>query len=712
MSLLSRMAFWKRPSDEVAEQMALARLLQELIVHPTPFMSQGGSQPNPTSLLNSVTGAPAIATRVIADRISGLEFQVVATRTVRKGTTEDEVLDDHPLKILLDHPSDWFSSRQIKRLIAQHTVTIGQAYLGKIMRGSIIPQALQPLPPDRIEPVGNGYRVDGYTMTSGVGGVENLAFDEVIRIWNPDPEALFASRGTLGPQARLANMLEYSEEHLRSFYETDATPQVVFEATDAAAEPMTDEGILNRFTKKWLQANHSRLGTKRGIPPFIAPGWHANILDAARTLTGTKELMEYARDAIMMAYGVPRSIAGDIVDANRAAAETNAYVFDVHTILPLSLAITDAFTRDLASMYPQNPGVKLSVRFKDFVAQDKAFRLEEETADLVGKVRNINQVRSDRDGLDPVSWGEDPVATIGQVPYDPEGFFELEDDMASAFEDDPERSRSSHRAQSFFTPDAEWKRQIQREKKYVPTFLRAMRTIFRDQLKLVLAKLDEFDDTPRARAIDANLLIDPEEWGRLFEVRVDPIREKAFEAIALETVAGLGGEEGTFIFTDSMRKVLREQGARLVQQVNTTTGKRLSRAVSEFQAQEIAAQIEAGTVVGEGAIPIAKRIERVFAVRNKEARTIARTEILKASQAAQLESYEVMEVEQKQWNTMRDAAVRDHHAEAEGQIVNRGEAFFVGGEMASAPGIGVGGGGLSPGNSINCRCFLTPVRAQ
>jgi SPP1 gp7 family putative phage head morphogenesis protein len=261
----------------------------------------------------------------------------------------------------------------------------------------------------------------------------------------------------------------------------------------------------------------------------------------------------------------------------------------------------------------------------------------------------------------------------------------------------------------FFSPDAEWQRQIAREKKFVPAFLRAMRTIFRDQEKLVLKKLEDEADAPRARAIDPELLIDSEEWGRMFAVRVEPIRQKAFLDTAIATVEGLGGDESTFIFTDAMRKMLRKDGARLVKQVNATTGKRLAAAVTEAEAEIIALELEGGVVAGQATETIAKRIQSVFAVRRKEARTIARTEILKASQSAQLESYQVMDVEQKQWNTMRDSEVRDSHDYAEGQIVDVGESFDLGGEAADAPGIGAGGGGLSAGNSINCRCFLTPV---
>ena len=126
----------------------------------------------------------------------------------------------------------------------------------------------------------------------------------------------------------------------------------------------------------------------------------------------------------------------------------------------------------------------------------------------------------------------------------------------------------------------------------------------------------------------------------------------------------------------------------------------------------IAESLQVSTAAGEGLSQSAARIRAVFTERRKNhARTIARTEILKASQQAQLDGFETSEVvESKQWNTSLDGDVRDTHASAEGQTVGLREPFSLGdGEAADAPGIGAGGGSLSAANTINCRCFVTPV---
>ena len=298
-------------------------------------------------------------------------------------------------------------------------------------------------------------------------------------------------------------------------------------------------------------------------------------------------------------------------------------------------------------------------------------------------------------------WGEEPVGKIGEMPYTGEDFTFEPDDAGALEAEPPEPEEDEERTRSraaHFAPEAEWKRQLAREKAYVPSFLRAMRSIFRDQLASVLKRLEE--QMPRSRAPSVTSIFRPDEWVGLFEKRVEPIRVKAFETILGETLGGLGVDE--FVMTDEMRFLLKQQGAQLVQHANRTTQNLIAR------------QLEKATAEGEGIDQIAKRIKGVFTERRKNhARTIARTEVLKASQEAQLSGFEITGVESKQWNTSMDDAVRDSHGGPGGTIpvpiVGLREAFNLDGELADAPGIGAGHGSLSAGNSINCRCFLTPV---
>jgi SPP1 gp7 family putative phage head morphogenesis protein len=608
----------------------------------------------------------------------------------------EEILDDHVLKMLLDRPHPNLTRSQLLRLLAQWIVTVGEGYWLKVSNGLGLPAELHPAPPGQMFPLVANNVVTGYVATSGSGSRTTLPADTVCRFYFPDPENPWASEGYLGPEGVTADSLKFAGQHLRQHFEHDATPKMALESGAEAGAFGTVEA--KRFEHEWIKKYHRRVGNYYGTPAILPIGYK---LQQMSTQSGADivPLLEFWRDEQLMGFGTPRSVLGQVVSGDRSSAETNQYVFDRHAVLPIANLIADGLTMQLAHDFDPN----LIVCFEDFVSADKEHELNKETADLVNKVRSINQVRQDR-GLDEVDWGDQPVATIGQQPYDPEGFMEFTPDTPGALGEDEEAAEEEprilpgvqrKRRRDFFTPQNEWQRQIAREKKYVPSFTRAQRTIFRDQQRAVLKALREQE--PRARAITVSDLFDPAAWDRIFEIRVEPIRQAAFKTTLRETLTGLGAEEA-FVFTDEMQKALDKQGAQLVKNVQKTTKRGITKA------------LRAGISEGEGIDELAKRVEGVFRVRRHQARTIARTEVLKSSQSAQLEGFDSSGVvERKEWNTNEDSEVRDSHAYANGQIVDLHGTFDLAGEAADAPGIGAGGSTLSARNSINCRCFLTPV---
>jgi phage portal protein BeeE len=660
--------------------------------HPTISQSFGpgiGNQPTHAALLQENLGVADMATRAIANRISTLNPLVKVERSTGGGTTVDEQLDDHPLKMLLDRPHPDFSRSQLLRLTAQWIVTVGEAYWLKVGSGLQVPVELHPIPPGKVFPVLLNGVVTSYTVTDGDGKQFSISRDEAVRFYFPDPENIFGSEGYLGPAGVTADSLKFAGQHLRSHYETDATPTTVLKALEGADGFDQDE--KERFYTLWRQHYHSRVGMKRGIPAILPTNYDLVTL-AVQSGADIVPLLEHWRDEQLMGFGVPRSILGQVVSGDRSSAETNQYVFDLHTVSPIASLIEEGITLQLASDFDPS----LFVEFEPFVSDDKRFNLEQETSDLNGKVRSVNQVREDR-GLDPVEWGEEPVGKIGEMPYDPDSLFSFGSDNAEAIEDEeppPEEEEERKRiAPARSAAETEWLRQVAREKAYVPSFQGAFMKVLGLQEREVIRRLRAA--FPRSR-VSADQLFNPEEWIDLFEQTTEPIRRRAFEAIMTETLGGLGIDE--FVMTEEMTAVLRHQGALMVKHTGRTTQNLIAR------------QLEAAVSEGEGVDQIAKRIKSVFRLRRgQHAPTIARTEILKASQESQLQSFQIAGVEAKQWNTSMDAAVRDSHAYAEGQIRAVGEPFDLAGEPAQAPGIGIGGSQLSAANAINCRCFLTPV---
>ena len=683
--------------------------------HPPTAMYYGtgiGRQPSHQTLLAENLNTAATATRAIANRISSLIPQVKVSRRDVMGTLEDEILDDHPLQVLLNRPHPNYSRSQMLYLLGNYIVTVGEAYLLKVDNGLAVPTELHPIPPWMIVPRMSGGVVESYGVMDGDGKWSIIKADTVVRFFTPDPESPWTAEGYLGPAGLSVDAQKFVLEHLRSHYQNDATPKTALEAGEAAElfQPADKE----RFYTEWKRQYHQRRGSQQGVPAILPTGYKLIEL-MAQSGADVTPLLEHWRDDVLMAFGTPRSILGQVVSGDRSSAETNQYVFDKHTVFPIATMIADAFTLQLAPDFDPS----IFVEFEPFVSEDKRFLLEKQTADLTGKVRSINQVRED-DGLDPVDWGEEPVGKLGEVPYDPNSYEmpgiadgAIADEEpeppteGEPFDEEEERNRGNGSA-LFFDPRAEWDRVVQREKKYMPPMSRAMRIIFRKQRDDVLKKLDAL--TPRAR-VTADELFDPEDqrWAKLFKLMVEPTREDAFLEIISETLSGFGIEE--FVFTDVLRQKLIEHGAELVKHANRTTQKAIQRGITR-------ALLE-GADAGEGIDQIAKRIQkntrREFAIRSKQASTIARTEVGRAASSAHIEGYKIAGVEEQRWNTSMDDAVRDTHKEMESVTTPVGVPFTIPSvagipaEMSDGPRLGAGGVPLSAANSINCRCFLTPV---
>lgn len=385
--------------------------------HPPSFATYGVgigglNQPQHEVLLQESLGFADVATRAIANRLASLNPQVKVTRREQRGTTMDEVLDDHPLKRLLDRPHPNLSRTQLLRLTAQYIVTVGEAYWLKVGTSLGVVSELHPIPPMMVEPELSQGVVTGYGVRDGSGHRHILRPDTVVRMYFPDPEAPWRSEGYLGPSGAFADSLKFASQHLRRHYQHDATPKLALEASEQAT-PFTREE-KEAFATLWRGRYHAREGTAEGAPAILPTGYKVVPLPF-QAGNQVVPLLEFWRDEQLMAFGVPRSVLGQVVSGDRSSAETNQFVFDLHTILPIAKLIEEALTLQLAPDFDAS----IFVEFEPFVADDKEFTLKREAHDLEHGVREINRVLEDR-GDDPVEWGEKPTISTKLKVFDPD----------------------------------------------------------------------------------------------------------------------------------------------------------------------------------------------------------------------------------------------------------------------------------------------------
>jgi phage portal protein BeeE len=710
MSWRTRLASWLDPQSRafVPPQYALGR--QRLGISNTE------NQPTAEQLLiDGVRGTQASAARAISRRVGDLEFMVTERTRTETGAAEFVEIPTHPLVALLERPNPLLTRLQLLRILSWWITQTGEAYLLKVTNGAGAVRELWPMSPRNVERVsGEAAPVTGFVF-HGEKGETAYRMDEVVWLFDPDPAYPFRGLGILGPQAQQFDSNTFANATMREHYQNDATPKTVLLAGEEARLPETGQRI--EFEKDWINRYSRNTGTARNTPAFLPSGFKIQELTGGAQVAETTTFLEYLRDDLLMANGVPRSILGDVVDANRAAAETNQLVFDRHTIQPQANLIADAMTYQLAQ---PDYGPTIFVQFREFIAGDQDLRLREEDQDLRLKVRTVNEIRAAR-GLDDVAWGDVPIGSFSDVPYtgderevvDPippqPGEQTPEDDATPTdeeLEDEP-ATRSRANAGAAFAPAAQWARVMQSDRQFVPLMVSRLRRVFAAQRSAVLEALAisrNAGGEKWARAVeDIDELFDGVDFARLFDVLVTPVRIDAAQA-SRQSAMNLLGSKPTLSFNDQAVALLRRQGAELVTQINATTRSKLRKTLAKGQAE------------GESLDQLATRVRKAFREANDvRARTIARTEVGKATQFGQLEGYiDSGVVVGKRWNTSQDDRVRDSH-EIDGTAVALGETFTLPGdgkrsdEQADAPGIGADGAPLSAGNSINCRCFLTPV---
>ena len=682
-----------------------------------------GDSADAAKLLEHVRNATATAIRAIRQRVQGLEMGVYVRRFV-DGDWEDNPAFDHPLQTLLDNPTTspdgitTHTARQLWGTCVTQMHGTGETYLVVIHDGGGMPIELQLAVPGQIEPLLSEGRIVGYRILQASGAPRDVEPRDIVRIWEPDPMLLYTARGVVGNNHTLVSMDQAASASWDQFYQNDATPKLAF-VSKSENDRLPTQEEEEAVARSWRARLHRIFGSRQGVPAWVKPGWDITKLTSQDEATAGATIMQHARRKVFEAFGVPPSIVGDVVDVNRAAAETSRYAFDVNTIEPLTLLMTEALTIQLANQYPVAPGanVQLIVKYKPFIARDKFFEIQRDQIQLQTKMVSINEARARQEpSLDPASWGDLPVGTIGEVPYTGEeeevdlSAFDLEtppeeEEPEEVEEEAPgeeeERTRQLAplaRRRAHFLPAAEWDRQIRRDATYTPKFRSRQRSVFQRQGEITVERWLELESGRSGTRQDEELedlveaLFPIEGWERMFQVTTEPVRAESYVSSADEATQAITGR--AFVMTDVAQDTLRGLDATHYLFVNRSTQDALKRNLIE------------GLETGESTEQIARRIAETFGVRKQDATRIARTEIASAVQSAQVEGYrQTGVVEKKLWNTSLDGKVRDSHI-IEGQTRDLDEPFSLGnGVEARSP----ADPALAPGDRVNCRCFVTPV---
>ena len=400
-----------------------------------------------------------------------------------------------------------------------------------------------------------------------------------------------------------------------------------------------------------------------------------------------------ALEDIARAYKWPLDLIGgrrtyENVDAAMKAAWTNC-------VLPEGRFISTDLTEQLLPLFPGQADLA------EFDASGVPVLHEAEAAEWTRAKEKIqvgallvNEWRESR-GQKALPWGDVWWAPAGAVPI-------ASAERPSPPEPAPEPgpgaaaiTAPARRAVEFGSEAhrALWDRFVARAAKQEQRLGKAVAELLRRQQESVLAKLK----SERARAnyqmardvTDAPFDLD--EWIRKFREAVRPILRDLVRESGDAALDDLALAIAFDVLDPRVVRFLERRAQRFAREVNETTWSALKESLAE------------GIEAGESVEDLAARVEGVMGDRiASSGETIARTEVIGASNGATLEAWQQSGVvDGKEWLAALDDRTRDTHRAAHGQVVGLDENFEVGDATGPAPGqMG------AAEEDINCRCTM------
>lgn len=656
--------------------------------------------PTGTQQLQAYRGWAYKGVNVLAKRIAEIDFQLVEVRTMRDGSEERTPIAEHPLYELLGRggrrrPNPHTTSYLFRKETQVDLSLTGNAYWIKVRDGSRvtdrggIPRELWRARPDRMIPVidtKTGLVLGWGFVGIGAGTTQTWPVEDVVHFRYENPSDPYFGLSPLMANAYAIDIDAFNHIYQQRFFEQGALSTIVIHSEDNIGEGDAKE-VLDNFKKRHTGAKNSWL------PIILGGGVTVTPISLSNRDLEAIELFKWSEEEILSIWGVSKTQLGLAGDVNLSNAHALDVAFNKNTVKPELTLQEHTIEKDLLPDYPERgEEAWLELDFENPVPGDREFELEEDLRLLNGGARTVNEIRSKR-GDKPFGG---PYGDMVQLPFsavlvDPEAA-ELpsmggEDEPPDPAEDEAEEEGEDRaiapwlradRAPSEEERTAFWHAWSRRAARWEPKLAAQVRSEFalelRNVLKALRAQAKRGLDAIH-RDIDVERLI-RESLGRDADARMQQlmrdtltrlIKREGRQALALLA-------DDTFDWKTTASRYLLTVENR-IKGITRTTEKAVRAALVEGVQEE------------ESIRKIAKRIQAVFQdASTHRAITIARTEVIGASNAAAEAGYAQGGAEKKGWLATRDDRVRDAHKAADGQVVPINSTFRVDGEELRYPG--------------------------
>lgn len=228
---------------------------------------------------------------------------------------------------------------------------------------------------------------------------------------------------------QVVELLIQSTRHNKDFFQNNGIP-------DAIVGLKTDDVAMERIKSYWQTEVQGR--------PHKTMFLNVPDLNVQKLATTNREMewlagQKWYLHSIFAAYGLSPQEVGYYENSNKSTGESQERITIKNAIRPYLQLIEDKINREII---PELIGSD-ALQFKWFPQDDVAEKVEfdQTIAKLNAHVYTINEVRA-MEGLDPVEWGDEPLASIGQPqPEKPED--KPEDDQQPQETDETEEQEDA-----------------------------------------------------------------------------------------------------------------------------------------------------------------------------------------------------------------------------------------------------------------------------
>lgn len=666
-------------------------------------------------LMDAYNGWVFANVSTLAEEISKMEFELY--KTVMKGGQMELVkVEQHELLDLLDRFNPFTTTSQAMYITDAHIELAGDTFYylegsGDVNVGTNIKNIFI-LQPDLVEVIPGeadvGFEIKEYKYKpkDEKGETKEITYkaEEVIQIKTPHPSNPIRGKSVVEATALDIDTDNLAQEMIKMFFQNGAVPNVVL-----TTEQRLDRNDVQRIT---TDLKRTYAGVKNAFKTMIlSSGLTPVTVQQSAKEMQFLELEKAMRDKIMAMFKNTPASLGIIEDVNRANAEATILSWKQSVIKPKMQRIVDTLNEFLVPRFGEN----LILTFVDPVPENEQEDIDQSKALYESGIMTLNEARAKVD-LDPVKDGDNfKAGGTAPVPVEPEipknvrnvdyvkhfrrnGVYKRYAKYLDLFEaakkvavKTQSKKTVEVREHSVYTNEQVWDHhnkkmelvdnRVDQFKLDIDKFITELENKSIDKVPTIVSKkvkktYDLFDSESEIAA-----------GVNMFTPLLDEIGK--LSAGEVYVLMGLGS---VYLPTDTFHRTIENGVKDFVTSVVGTDKDKLSALLKE------------GIDNGQSIAEIQRNIRTHFAdFKKNQSEKIARTEILRASNAGTLDAFRASDVVKgKQWLTAMDDRVDPACNELNGKIVDVEGAFFKA-DFAS---------GKIPPLHPNCRCDLLPVLAD